>query len=205
MSRSTWQPSGSSSNVVCAWLLHDGHGHAGHAQGYRHGHEDHGTSHGNSDTGGTLAGGDPDLNREAAYAHVLADAMTSVLALFALGMGKWLGWYLIDPLVGLLGAGLIAWWARGLLARGATILLDREMDHPLAGEVRARMESDGDTRVADLHLWRVGADVFACAVTLVADLPRSADAYRERLHDLPALVHVMVEINRCRAAPVPVR
>jgi cation diffusion facilitator family transporter len=199
-------------NVVCAWLLHDAHAHAGHVHEHGHvhphehgrGHEDHGTSHGETDTGSTLTGGH-DLNREAAYAHVLADAMTSVLALAALGMGKWLGWYLLDPLVGLLGAGLIAWWARGLLARSATILLDREMDHPLANEVRTRMESDGDTRVADLHLWRVGADVFACAVTLVADLPRSADAYRERLRDLPSLAHVMVEINRCRTVPMPAR
>ena len=136
---------------------------------------------------------------------MLADAATSVLAIGALVAGKWLGWAALDPLVGLLGAGLIGWWARGLVASSATVLLDREMDHPLGADVRRRLESDGDARVADLHLWRVGGDAFACAATLVADAPRSADAYRERLRGLPALAHVMLEINRCRQAPAEER
>ncbi len=147
------------------------------------------------------AAGGRDLNREAAYTHVIADAATSVLAIVALGAGKWLGWSALDPLVGLLGAALIAWWARGLIASSATILLDREMDNPLSAEVRRRLESDGDAEVADLHLWRVGGDAFACAATLVADAPHSADTYRERLRGLPALAHVMLEVNRCRLAP----
>jgi cation diffusion facilitator family transporter len=103
-------------NVPCAWLLHDDHGHAKHVHEHghvhphedEHGHEDHGSPHRKVDIGDTLVGGDRDMNREAAYTHVLADAMTSVLALSALDMGKWLGWSLLDPLVGLLGARLIA-------------------------------------------------------------------------------------------------
>ena len=147
------------------------------------------------------AAGGRDLNREAAFTHVIADAATSVLAIAALGAGKWFGWSALDPLVGLLGAALIAWWARGLIASSATILLDREMDNPLTADVRRRLESDGDAKVADLHLWRVGGDAFACAATIVADEPHSADAYRERLRGLPELAHVMLEINRCRLAP----
>lgn len=204
-------------NLVCARLLHAGHGH-GH--GHDHGH-DHGHAHAHAkphaaaapdahagaprQTGDAMAPRVPDpakdLNREAAYTHVLADAATSVLAIGALVAGKWMGWLALDPLVGLVGAALIAWWARGLLAQSATILLDREMDHPLADELRRRLESDGDAKVADLHLWRVGSDAFACAVTLVADAPASADAYRARLRGLTDLAHVTLEINRCQATP----
>ena len=202
-------------NLVCARLLQHapgGHGH-GHDDGEGHGAHGHGHGHSHGDghdhprhaaaaapaTAGTPAA-DHDLNRQAAYLHVLADAATSLLAIGALVAGKWLGWSALDALVGLLGAGMIAWWARGLLAQSATILLDREMDHPLAGEVRRRLESDGDAKLADLHLWRVGGDTFACAATLVADAPESADAYRGRLHGLPGLAHVTIEINRCRQA-----
>ena len=131
---------------------------------------------------------------------MLADAATSVLAIGALVAGKWMGWLALDPIVGLVGAALIAWWARGLIVQSSTILLDREMDHPLATELRERLESDGDAKVADLHLWRVGSDAFACAVTLVADAPASADAYRARLHGIPGLAHVTLEVNRCKAA-----
>jgi len=181
-------------NLACARLLH-----AGDAEqaGHDHGHAQHHHHHAHAAQQDAAA---KDLNREAAYTHVLADAATSVLAIGALVAGKWLGWLALDPLVGLLGAGLIAWWARGLIAQSSTILLDREMDHPLAAEVRARLESDGDAKVADLHLWRVGGEAFACAATLVADAPASADAYRERLHGVAGLAHVMIEINRCRAA-----
>ena len=175
----------------------DGDGHAGD-----HDHPPHAAAVAPAMAGAARAtpAADHDLNRQAAYLHVLADAATSLLAIGALLAGKWLGWSALDALVGLLGAGLIAWWARGLLAQSATILLDREMDHPLAGEVRQRLESDGDAKVADLHLWRVGGDAFACAATLVADAPHSADAYRERLHGVPRLAHVMIEVNRCPAA-----
>ncbi len=192
-------------NLVCAWLLHAGdeHGHE-HQHAHAHGHHahDHRAPHAHGEDAPAPHSHAPgkDLNREAAYVHVLADAATSVLAIGALVAGKWLGWLVLDPVVGLIGAALIAWWARGLLAQSSTILLDREMDHPLAAALRERLESDGDTKIADLHLWRVSSDSFACAVTLVADAPQSADAYRARLHDLTALAHVMIEINRCRTA-----
>ena len=106
----------------------------------------------------------------------------------------------LDPLIGLLGAVLIGVWSVGLLRRTGTILLDREMDDPLVGQVRERLESDGDARVADLHLFRVDDARFACHATLVADAPLAADVYRARLAGLPALAHVSIEINRCRGA-----
>jgi Co/Zn/Cd efflux system component len=96
------------------------------------------------------------------------------------------------------GAALIAWWSRGLLTRTGKILLDREMDDPLAALMRQRLEADGDARVADLHLWRVGDHHFAAHATVVADAPLDADAYRTRVADLPALTHVSIEVNRCQ-------
>ncbi|TMH07669.1 MAG: CDF family Co(II)/Ni(II) efflux transporter DmeF, partial [Betaproteobacteria bacterium] len=179
-------------NLACAWLLQGGHGHDhghDHHPVREHAH-DHAHAHDHHDHHG-------DLNLRAAYVHVLADAATSVLAIGALLAGKLLGWSVLDPLVGLLGALLIAWWSRGLIVNSATILLDREMDHPLAAEVARRLEADGDARVADLHLTRVGGEHFAAHVTLVAGTPLSADTYRARLNDLGALAHVSIEVNRC--------
>lgn len=183
-------------NGVCAMLLHGGahahnphqHAHADHHRAHDHGH---GHYHDHHDHG-------TDLNLKGAYLHVIADAATSVLAILALLAGKFAGWAWLDPVIGLVGAAMIAVWALGLLRRTATILLDREMDDPLVGQIRQRLESDGDARVADLHLWRVGDARFACQATLVADAPLSADAYRERLASLPALAHVLIEVNRCR-------
>lgn len=188
-------------NAVCAKLLHGGHDHAhgpgqaGHDHG-PHEHHEH-AAHAHDLTDGK------DLNLRAAYLHVLADAATSVLAIGALLAGKYAGWVWVDPVVGLLGAVLIAVWSFGLLRQTSTILLDREMDHPLAQQVRERLESDGDARVADLHLWRVGDAQFACQATLVADQPLAADHYRTRLDGLAGLAHVSIEINRCRGASPP--
>ena len=179
-------------NMVSAWLLHvPGHSH-GHAHAHAHEHDDHGHDHGHHQHHEHH-----DLNRRAAYAHMVADAATSVLAIAALIAGKWLGLSWLDPVVGLVGAVIIAQWAYSLIRASATVLLDREMDHPLAGEVSRRLEADGDARVADMHLTRVGGDRFAIHVTLVAGAPLSADSYRARLSDLAASAHAAIEVNRC--------
>ncbi len=141
-----------------------------------------------------------DLNLRGAYLHVLADALTSVLAIVALAAALWLGWWWLDPLVGVLGAVMIAAWAQGLLRDSAKVLLDREMDHPLTQAMRGALESDGDAKVADLHLWRVGRTQFAAIVCIVADAPLAPGVYRERLHGHVELVHVSIEVNRCRRA-----
>lgn len=170
-------------NLVSAWLLHGGEGH-GHDHGHDHDHHDHDhPAH--------------DLNLRAAYLHVLADALTSVLAIAALAGAWWFGWGWLDPLVGVLGAVVIVVWARGLLRETSAVLLDREMDHPLAGRIRTDLESDGDAKVADLHVWRVGRDQFAAIAVLVADVPLAPSAYRERLRHHRQLAHVSVEVNRC--------
>ncbi len=182
-------------NLVCAWLLHVPAGpaqaaHDDHGPAHHH-HHDHHAHHGHAAHGGA------DLNLKAAHLHVLADAATSVLAILALLAGKYAGLGWLDPVIGLVGAAMIAWWSRGLLARTGKILLDREMDDPLAARLRECLEADGDARVADLHLWRVGDERFAAHATVVADHPQEADTYRAQVAHLPGLVHLSIEVNRC--------
>jgi cation diffusion facilitator family transporter len=189
-----------------------GHGHSHHAQSdgkqpphsRAHGHG-HGHSHGHDHAphpahGDAAASAKPafgqDLNLRAAYVHVLADALTSVLAIAALCAALWLGWWWLDPLVGVLGAVVIGVWAFGLLRETGAVLLDREMDHPLTVQIREAIESDADARVADLHLWRVGRQHHAVIVSVVAAVPLSPADYRARLAAYPSLVHVSVEVNR---------
>ena len=129
--------------------------------------------------------------------HVLADALTSVLAIGALLGALWLGWWWLDPLVGVVGAVVIGVWAVGLMRQSAAVLLDREMDHPLAREIREDIESDGDAKVADLHVWRVGRAQFAAIACVVADVPLAPSVYRARLAHHTELVHVSLEVNRC--------
>ena len=179
-------------NLVSAWLLHGAHGHPDHHDHAHHPvHDHHDHDHDHDQPAGE------DLNLRAAYAHVVADALTSVFAIGALSAALWLGWWWLDPLVGVIGAVVIGVWAWGLMKQSAAVLLDREMDHPLAAEVRAALESDGDAKVADLHVWRVGRQSYAAIVCLVADAPLTPAVYRERLREHEELVHVSIEVNRC--------
>lgn len=175
-------------NALCALLLkHEpGHGHA-HAHAHHLEPEHEPTVHAH------------DLNLRAAYLHVVADALTSVLAIAALLGARWLGWAWLDPAMGLVGALLVARWSVHLVRETSQVLLDREMSHPLVEKIRARFEADGDARVSDLHVWRVSRTQFACVASVVADTPRRGAEYRERLRDLPELVHVTVEVLRCEA------
>ena len=178
-------------NVVSAWLLHgaDDHGH-------QHGAEKH-AAHDHPHNHQPAASGGHDLNLRAAYVHVLADALTSVLAIAALAAALWLGWWWLDPLVGVLGAVVIGVWAVGLMRESAAVLLDREMDNPLTQQIRSTLESDGDAVVADLHVWRVGRDKFAAIACVVADAPLAPAEYRARLSSLEQLAHLSLEVNRC--------
>jgi hypothetical protein len=158
--------------------------------GIRHDHDDHGHH---------------DLNLKSAYVHVIADAATSVLAIAAL-VGGWLwGWSWLDPLMGLVGAVLVGVWAKGLVVDTAKVLLDREMDHPVVEEIREVVEADagtGDSRLADLHVWRVGQGAYACALTVVThDRALTPDVVRQRLSVHEEVVHSTIEIHHCPAHP----
>ncbi len=178
-------------NLVCARLLGSAHHH--HGEGHAHG--DHGHDHDDHQAHGE------DLNLKSAYVHVLADAATSVLAIVAL-VGGWLyGWAWLDPVMGLVGAVLVAVWAKGLLLQTGKVLLDREMDHPVTQEIRDGIEhtlGDSETRVADLHVWRVGSAAYACAVTVVTHSKTlDADAVRACFSMHEEIRHSTVEIQRC--------
>src|SRR5205814_10676157 len=137
------------------------------------------------------------------YVHVLADALTSVLAIVALSAGLWLGLAWLDPVMGLVGSAVILWWAKGLLTESSRVLLDREMDAPVVAQIRAAIQRDGDVEIADLHVWRVGRASHAAVLCLVAENPRTPDEYRARLTGIPSLVHVSIEVDRCAHVACP--
>jgi len=179
-------------NVVCALIL--GHAHDHHDDRH-HGHDDHHHDHHHGHAHGD------DLNLKSAYLHVIADAATSVLAIAALAGGWLYGWSWLDPVMGIVGAVLVAIWAKGLLIETSKVLLDREMDHPLVAEIREVVESGpaaGDTRIADLHVWRVGKGNFACALTVVThDRQLTPDRVRTQLAEHEEIVHATIEIHCC--------
>jgi cation diffusion facilitator family transporter len=190
-------------NLASAWVLagahgdahgHDPHDHHDHGHGHDHDH-DHDHDHEHEHHHEHRA--HHDLNLRSAYVHILADAFTSVLAIVALSAGLWAGITWLDPVMGLVGAGVILWWSKGLLAESARILLDREMDAPVVREIRAAIQIDGDAEIADLHVWRVGRASHAAVVTVVAHMPLTPAAYRERLRGIATLRHVSVEVNHC--------
>lgn len=182
-------------NVVCAQILGKAH-HHGHDPGHDHGH-DHPHDHHH------------DLNLKSAYVHVIADAATSVLAIVAL-FGGWIyGWSWLDPVMGIVGAALVAVWAKRLIADTSKVLLDREMDHPVVDEIREVVETGsdaGDTRVTDLHVWRVGKQVYSCALTVVTrDAVLTPEIVRKRLSVHEEIVHSTIEIHHCpdaRTGPI---
>jgi cation diffusion facilitator family transporter len=177
-------------NVASAWLL--GHGHDDHHHGHDHHDDDphHDRHHGH--------GHHQDHNLRAAYLHVLADALTSVLALVALGFGMAFGWAFLDPMMGIVGATLVGRWSWGLARDSARVLLDAEDHGELAERVQTAIESDADNQVTDLHLWRIGAQGRACIVSLVTHDPRPVEHYRALLAEVPGIVHLTVEVNECR-------
>lgn len=175
-------------NLVCAWVLgqaHHGHGHHEHNHHHDHDH-DHEHQH--------------DLNLKSAYLHVIADAATSVLAIIAL-VGGWIyGWSWLDPVMGIVGAVLVAVWAKGLVKETAKVLLDREMDHAVVDEIREVITAENSsdtTRMTDLHVWRVGKNAYACALSIVTrDHGITPMVIRQQLSVHDEIVHTTIEIHR---------
>lgn len=172
-------------NLVCAWLLRDDHHHHHH---HHHGHHHH-------DHGGHAA----DNNLRAAYLHVLADALTSVLAIAALIMGGLYGWNWMDPAMGVVGGLVIARWSWGLIRDTGRVLLDYvPEDEDLPDEIRAAIETGGD-HITDLHIWRLGPGHHGAIVSIRSDAPRELAAYREKLAHIHDLSHLTIEVEERRA------
>lgn len=170
-------------NLVSAWLLREDHGH--HDHGHAHEHHDH-EHHGHH----------RDNNLRAAYMHVLADAATSILAIGGLFAARAFNWVWIDPVVGFVGACVIASWAYSLIRDAGAVLIDIVPDEGAERKIRQLMEIDGD-RIADLHLWQIGPGHRAAIVSIVTDRPQAVTVYRERLAALRNLSHVTIEVAAC--------
>jgi cation diffusion facilitator family transporter len=172
-------------NIACALILGRAHDHHHHDDHSGHDHHHH---HG-------------DLNLKSAYVHVVADAATSVLAIIALAGGWIYGWAWLDPAMGIVGAVLVAVWAKNLLIETGKVLLDREMDHPVVAEIREAVETGSDedgNRLSDLHVWRVGKNAYACALSVVTHDPALTPAQvRQQLAQHEEIVHATIEIQRC--------
>jgi cation diffusion facilitator family transporter len=184
-------------NLASAWLLRDehDHGHA-HGAGHSHAHEDaHDHGHDHADDHDHDHGAvHQDINLRAAYIHVVADALMSILTIGGLCVAWKFGWSFIDPLVGLVGSVVIASWSFSLLRAAGGVLLDAVPDPGLIRRIRSRMEIDGD-RLCDLHVWQVGPGHIAVMASVVSETPQAPAVYKERLEGLAGLCHVTVEVN----------
>ncbi|HEX8594835.1 MAG TPA: CDF family Co(II)/Ni(II) efflux transporter DmeF [Pseudomonas sp.] len=159
-------------NIVSALLLGHGHSH-----GHDHDHHGHG-----------------DNNLKSAYVHVIADALTSVLAISALLAGRYLGWVWLDPVMGIVGAMVIARWAWSLVGVTSAVLLDQTDEH-VADEIRELVEKAGDATITDLHVWRVGPEAHAAIVSVLGEATASAESIRERLKPVHEVSHLTVEFR----------
>ncbi|MEE3775871.1 CDF family Co(II)/Ni(II) efflux transporter DmeF [Campylobacter sp. CX2-4080-23] len=158
-------------NLICAWLLRSSHDH--------HNHDHHHN----------------DLNLKAAYMHVIADALTSILAIIALSFGLLFGADFLDPLMGIVGAILILVWAMGLLRQSGKILLDANMNEPIVSEVIDILRLfRSDLIIKDLHLIKVAKDKYACIISLSSDEPLDIESIKKELSKHKELVHILVEI-----------
>src|SRR5579862_3024916 len=205
-------------NIVSAYLLggaahhHDhggGHSHQhssggeGHGQGHEHEHE-HRHEHGHDAAGdGSVAHhqhvrarSHQDLNLRSAYIHVAADAATSVLAIGALTGGKFFGLVWLDPVMGFIGAVVVALWSVGLLRSTGRVLLDAEMDAPVVAAIREAVRvSEIPAQIQDLHVWRVSRSKYACLLSVACDSRATPEHFRAVLANHEELVHVTVEVN----------
>ncbi|MDT8350203.1 CDF family Co(II)/Ni(II) efflux transporter DmeF [Roseomonas mucosa] len=166
-------------NLASAWLLRDGHHHHGHGHGHGHDHHHHGH----------------DNNLRAAYVHVLADALTSVLAIVALGAGSLYGWLWLDPVMGVVGALVIARWSWSLIRDAGRVLLDYlPPGEELPDEIRAAIQAPGDT-ITDLHVWQLGPGHHGAILSIASAAPRPPSYYRGKLARIHELSHVTIEVE----------
>ena len=163
-------------NGVSAWVLvstpHD----------HSHGHDHH---HGH------------DHNLRAAYLHVLADAVTSLLAIFALLAGKYFGADWLDPVMGIVGGILVARWSYGLIRETSRILLDAQASPDRVSLIQQSIEAGSTDRVCDLHVWSIGHGIYAAEIAVISDDPRSPKYYKSLIPEELAIAHVTVEVHQC--------
>jgi cation diffusion facilitator family transporter len=153
-----------------------------------HDHHDHDHHH---DYGGS------DHNLHGAYLHVLADSLTSLLAISALLMAKYFGAVWMDPAMGIVGAVLVARWVWGLLRKTSHVLLDKQASEAIRNAVREAIQAHDGDRIADLHVWSIGPDIYAAEIALVSNNPQQPDHYKGLIPEELGIVHVTVEVHPC--------
>jgi cation diffusion facilitator family transporter len=168
-------------NIISAFLLQGGHSHAHRHNPDKDHHHDH--------------------NLRAAYFHVMADALTSLLAIVALFTGKAFGWVWMDPFMGIVGALLISRWSYGLLRDTGRILLDSGVKQEKMKAILSKIESDSDNRVSDIHILPLGDYSFAVIISIVTHFPKPPEYYKGLLSDFEELKHVTVEVNEVGGDP----
>ena len=174
-------------NIVSAFILKDDHHHHSHSDS-----NDHHDHHGDSDHHHH----DHDHNMKAAYLHVLADALTSVLAIVALLTGKYLGIIWIDPVMGIVGAIVIFHWSYGLIKESSSVLLDKSVDVATFEKISQTL-NEKHTIINDIHVWKIATTHQAAILSVSSPSPLSTEEYKELLSEsLPQLSHVSVEINK---------
>ena len=168
-------------NGASVFILGGGQ-HGDHHEGHHHHHHHH-----------------HDHNLRSAYFHVLADALTSVLAIVALLTAKYFGLIWMDPLMGIVGALLVSRWSVGLLRTTGAVLLDRRGPTKLMESVRNEIERYEDNQVADLHLWSIGPGIYASEISIVTNNPKSPEEYKKLIPTELGIVHLLVEVHQCSA------
>lgn len=167
---------GLSINIISVFLLKDDDHH-------HHGHEHHTHHH--------------DHNLKAAYLHVLADALTSLLAIFALIAGKYWGWNWVDALMGIVGSVIITRWAIGLMKQTSPILLDASIEPEYQNQIISILEMQDDNKVSDVHIWKISADHYAAMISLVTHDPKPVRHYKQLLDKFDKIHHLTIEVNHC--------
>jgi cation diffusion facilitator family transporter len=162
----------------------------GHHHGHDHDHE-HTNPHHHSHV-------HEDHNLRAAYLHVLADALTSLLAIFALLAGKYLGLNWMDPAMGIVGATLVARWSLGLIRTTSSILLDHQAPGIMLEKTRTAIEGIDNNRISDLHIWSIGPGIYSATIAVVSDAPRTPEHYKSLIPRDLGIVHTTVEVHDCR-------
>jgi cation diffusion facilitator family transporter len=160
-------------NIVSAFILKE----KPHAHQHGHHHHQH------------------DNNIRAAYLHVLADALTSILAIVALITGRFWNWVWMDPMMGIVGAVVITRWSIQLLRDSGKILLDVTPDEALIERIRTAIDSNTDSCVSDLHLWQVGPNQFSAIITITSTGKQTPDDYKKQIAGICELQHITIEIN----------
>lgn len=173
-------------NGASVFILGLDHDHDHHHDHHDHHHHDHDHHHDHHH----------DHNLKSAYLHVLADALTSLLAIFALLLGKYVGAVWMDPVMGIVGSVLVARWSWGLLKGTSAVLLDEQAPEGVQEAIREAIEAETGNRIVDLHVWTLGPNTTAASITIVTTVPRPPHYYKSLLGNLVKIEHLTIEVNK---------